>query len=53
VSKFIDWKMSATLRRLDGSTSSASYYMRIAHLPAPGVLALLGTAGMSSRRRRD
>ncbi len=52
-SKFIDWKMSATLRRLDGSTSSASYYMRIAHLPAPGVLALLGTAGMSSRRRRD
>jgi hypothetical protein len=48
--KFIDWKMSATLRRLDGTTSNASFEMRI--VPAPGALALLGLAGVASRRRR-
>jgi hypothetical protein len=50
--KVIDWKMSATLRRADGSTSNASFQMRVGDIPAPGVLALLGMAGMASRRRR-
>ena len=50
--KFIDWKMSATLRRTDGSTSNASFQMRIGDIPAPGALALLGLAGVASRRRR-
>ncbi|MFM9097618.1 MAG: hypothetical protein ACKOQW_04900, partial [Phycisphaerales bacterium] len=49
--KFIDWKMSATLRRADGTTSNASFQMGIA-VPAPGALALLGLAGVASRRRR-
>jgi MYXO-CTERM domain-containing protein len=48
----IDWKMSATLRRADGTTSNASFQMFIGDIPAPGVLALLGMAGMASRRRR-
>lgn len=50
--KFIDWKMSATLRRADGTTSNASFQMRIGDIPAPGALALLGLAGVASRRRR-
>lgn len=50
--KFIDWKMSATLRRADGSTSNASFQMRVGDIPAPGALALLGLAGVASRRRR-
>ena len=51
--KFIDWKMSATLRRADGSTSNASFQMRIGDpIPGPGALALLGLAGVASRRRR-
>jgi MYXO-CTERM domain-containing protein len=52
VEKFIDWKMSATLRRVDGSTSNASFQMRVGDIPAPGALALLGLAGVASRRRR-
>jgi len=52
VDKFIDWKMSATLRRADGTTSNASFQMRIGDIPAPGALALLGLAGVASRRRR-
>jgi MYXO-CTERM domain-containing protein len=51
-STFIDWKMSATLRRADGTTSNASFQMRIGDIPAPGALALLGLAGVASRRRR-
>ena len=50
--KQIDWKMSATLRRADGTTSNASFQMRIGDIPAPGALALLGLAGVASRRRR-
>jgi hypothetical protein len=50
--KVIDWKMSATLRRADGSTSNGSFQMRIPPIPAPGALALLGVSGMASRRRR-
>jgi MYXO-CTERM domain-containing protein len=50
--KFIDWKMSATLRRVDGTTSNASFQMRVGDIPAPGALALLGLAGVASRRRR-
>ena len=47
--KVINWKMSATLRRTDGTTSNASFQFVI---PGPGALALLGVAGMASRRRR-
>jgi len=50
--KFIDWKMSATLRRADGTTSNASFQFRVGEIPAPGALALLGLAGVASRRRR-
>ena len=50
--KFIDWKMSATLRRADSTTSNASFQFRIGDVPGPGALALLGLAGVASRRRR-
>jgi MYXO-CTERM domain-containing protein len=47
--KVINWKMGATLRRTDGSTSSGTFQMTI---PAPGALALLGIGGLAARRRR-
>jgi MYXO-CTERM domain-containing protein len=50
--KTIDWKMSATVRRLDGSTSNASFEFVIGEVPAPGALAILGLAGLTARRRR-
>ena len=46
----LTWKMSATLRRSDSTTSNASFQFAI--VPAPGALALLGIAGITSRRRR-
>ena len=50
----IEWKMSATVKRLDGSTSNASFEFVIGELvPAPGALAILGLAGLTARRRRD
>ena len=48
-SKVINWKMGATLRRTDGSTSSGTFQMTI---PAPGALALLAVGGLAARRRR-
>ena len=50
--KTIEWKMSATVRRLDGSTSNASFQFVIGEVPAPGALAILGLAGLTARRRR-
>ena len=47
--RVIDWKMGATLKRTDGSTSSGTFQMTI---PAPGALALLGIGGLAARRRR-
>ncbi|MFM9097617.1 MAG: hypothetical protein ACKOQW_04895 [Phycisphaerales bacterium] len=51
--KNIEWKRSATVRRLDGSTSNASFQFVIDQVPAPGALAILGLAGLTARRRRD
>jgi len=50
--KTIEWKMSATVKRLDGSTSNASFEFVIGEVPAPGALAILGLAGLTARRRR-
>ena len=50
--KFIDFKMSANIRRPDGSNSSSMISFRIGEVPGPGALALLGLAGVASRRRR-
>jgi hypothetical protein len=50
--KAIEWKMSATVRRLDGSTSNQSFQFVIGEIPAPGALAILGLAGLTARRRR-
>jgi MYXO-CTERM domain-containing protein len=47
--RIIDWKMGATLKRTDGSTSSGTFQMTI---PAPGALALLAVGGLAARRRR-
>ena len=51
--KVIEWKMSATVRRQNGSTSNASFEFVIGEVPAPGALAILGLAGLTARRRRD
>ena len=43
--------MGATLRRSDSTLSQAAFSVTVA-VPAPGALALLGVAGLASRRRR-
>ena len=43
--------MGATLRRSDSTLSQAAFSMTVA-VPAPGAFALLGVAGLASRRRR-
>ena len=41
--------MGATLRRSDSTLSQAAFNVTV---PAPGAFALLGVAGLASRRRR-
>ena len=43
--------MGATLRRTDSTLSQAAFNLTV-NIPAPGALALLGVAGLASRRRR-
>jgi MYXO-CTERM domain-containing protein len=50
--KNIEWKMSATVRRTDNTTSNASFQFVIDQVPAPGALAILALAGLTARRRR-
>ena len=50
--KFIDWRLAVTIRRTNSTTQFAFFNMRVGDVPAPGALALLGLAGVASRRRR-
>ncbi|NCA22869.1 MAG: PAS domain-containing protein, partial [Crocinitomicaceae bacterium] len=45
------WKMGATLRRSNNTTSQATFEFTIP-VPAPGAIALLGVAGLTAGRRR-
>jgi hypothetical protein len=43
------WKMGATLRRSNSTTSQGTFEFVI---PAPGAIALMGVAGLTAGRRR-
>jgi MYXO-CTERM domain-containing protein len=45
------WKMGATLRRSNNTTSQGTFEFTIP-VPAPGAIALLGVAGLTAGRRR-
>jgi len=45
------WKMGATLRRSNSTTSQGTFEFTIP-VPAPGAIALLGVAGLTAGRRR-
>ena len=45
------WKMGATLRRSNSTTSQGTFEFTIP-VPAPGAIALLGVAGLAGGRRR-
>lgn len=45
----IDWKLGATVKGLDGGIDQQTFAFTI---PAPGVVALLGLAGLTGARRR-
>lgn len=49
----INWKMGATLRRTDGTTSNASFQFFFGHgVPAPGAAVALAAVGLIRGRRR-
>jgi len=47
----LEWKMGATLRRTNNTTSQGTFEFTIP-VPAPGAIALLGVAGLTAGRRR-